>query len=428
MANLPQIDLADPRFKADPYPLYARLRAEAPLYRTTVRIPTRKTAWLISRYDDVAALLKDSRFVKDQARAGGPGPGWIAGPLRPMTRNMLDLDPPDHSRLRALVQKAFTPRLVEQLRVRIVELCEQLLAPSVSAGRIELVSQYALPLPMTIITELLGIPPTDRRRFHTWSSRFVSTSRPRDAVLAVPAAWMMLRYLRRLFAARRAHPADDLVTALVQAEESGDRLSADELVGMVVILLIAGHETTVNLIASGTLALLNHPEQMDRLRGSSGAMGSAVEELLRFCSPLDIATERYAAHDVEVHGQVIPRGALVLGVLGSANRDSARFERPDELDISRSPNPHLAFGQGTHYCVGAPLARLEAQIALDTLLRRLPQLRLEVPADRLRWRRSVFLRGLEELPLRVGANEQSRRVDDNVLAGAVADRVGDRLG
>jgi cytochrome P450 len=312
---------------------------------------------------------------------------------------MLDLDPPDHTRLRALVQKAFTPRLVEQLRGRITELCERFLAPAATNGRIELVSGYALPLPLAIIAELLGIPNPDRQRFHSWSSRMVSISQPRDALLALPAAWMFLRYLRRLFAWRRTRPGGDLLSALLEAEEAGDRLSTDELLGMAVLLLIAGHETTVNLIASGTLTLLEHPDQLERLRANPARIGTAVEELLRYTTPVEIAPERYAAENVELHGQRIPRGELVLAVLGSANRDASRFESPDALDIGRSPNHHLAFGQGTHYCLGAPLARLESQIAINTLLLRLPGLRLAVPADQLRWRRGLFMRGLERLPL-----------------------------
>jgi cytochrome P450 PksS len=353
---------------------------------------------LITRYEDVVAALKDRRFVKDPRNAGSGGAVWIPAPLRPMTRNMLDLDPPDHTRLRALVQKAFTPKLVDQLRPRIAELCEGFLARAATRGRIELVSEYALPLPLAIITELLGIPNPDRRRFHSWTSRMVSISRPRDALLALPAAWLFLHYLRRLFAWRRTHPGDDLLSALLQVEEAGDRLSTDELLGMAVLLLIAGHETTVNLIASGTLTLLQHPDQLERLRANPELIAVAVEELLRYTSPLEIASERYAAKDVELHGQTIRRGELVLAVVGSANRDADRFESPDTLDIGRSPNQHVAFGQGTHYCVGAPLARLESQIAIDSLFRRQPDVRLMSPAS-LRWRRSLFLRGLERLPL-----------------------------
>jgi cytochrome P450 len=399
MPTTAPVDLASPTFKANPHPFYARLRAEAPIYRTSLRMPTRKTAWLITRYDDVVAVLRDSRFVKDPKNAGsGAGAVWLPGPLRPMTRNMLDLDPPDHTRLRALVQKAFTPRLIEQLRDRITELCEQFLAPAATNGRIELVRDYALPLPMAIITELLGIPKHDHLRFHRWSSRMVSMSQPRDALLALPAAWMFLRYLRQLFAFRRTRPGDDLLSVLLQVEEDGERLSTDELLGMAVLLLIAGHETTVNLIAGGSLALLEHPDQLERLRANPALIGTAVEELLRYTAPLEIASERYAAEDVELYGQRIRRGELVLAVLGSANRDSDRFDSAEMLDIARSPNHHLAFGQGAHYCLGAPLARLETQIAISALFRRLPDVRLLSPAS-LRWRRSLFLRGLERLPL-----------------------------
>jgi cytochrome P450 len=399
MRTTPPVDLASPTFKSNPHAFYSRLRAESPVYRTTVQIPTRKPAWLITRYDDVVVVLKDSRFVKDPKNAGsGSAAVWLPGALRAMTRNMLDLDPPDHTRLRALVQKAFTPKLVEQLRARISELCDGLLAPAAARGHIELVREYALPLPMAIITELLGIPNADRQRFHTWSSRMVSVSRPRDALLALPAAWMFLRYLRRLFAFRRRRPGDDLLSALLQVEEAGDRLSTDELLAMAVLLLIAGHETTVNLIAGGALTLLEHPEQLEQLRVKPGLMGTAVEELLRYVTPVEIASERYAAQDVELCGQSIRRGELVLPVLGSANRDANRFESPDEVDIARSPNHHLAFGQGAHYCLGAPLARLETHIALDTLFHQLPGVRLASLAS-LRWRRSLFLRGLERLPL-----------------------------
>jgi cytochrome P450 len=399
MPTTPPVDLASPTFKANPHAFYAQLRAESPVYRTTVQIPTRKPAWLITRYDDVVAVLRDGRFVKDPKNAGlSSGPAWIAGPLRPMTRNMLDLDPPDHTRLRALVQKAFTPRLVDHLRARISELCEGLLASVATSGRIELVREYALPLPTAIIAELLGIPNTDRQKFHRWSSRMVSISQPRDALLALPAAWMFLRYLRRLLAWRRTHLGDDLLSALLQVQEAGDRLSTDELLGMAVLLLIAGHETTVNLIAGGTLTLLEHPDELERLRLNPTLIGTAVEELLRYTTPVEIASERYAAEDVELYGQTIRRGELVLAVLGSANRDSSRFDAPDNVDIARSPNHHLAFGQGTHYCLGAPLARLETQIALDTLFRRLPDVRLLSPAS-VRWQRSLFLRGLERLPL-----------------------------
>ena len=393
-----RLDLASPAFKADPHPTYARLRDEAPVFRAS--IGWRRQAWLVARYADVAALLRDPRFAKDPLNVrGGAGP-WIPPFLRPLTRNMLDLDAPDHTRLRALVQKAFTPRLVEGLRPRIERLVDELLAAALRNPRGELIAQLALPVPLTIIAELLGVPREDQPRFHRWSERIVSGTPDLRAVLVIPAGRALFRYLRALFAQRRAEPRDDLVTALVQAEEAGDRLSEDELLGMVFLLLAAGHETTVNLIGSGVLALLQHPAQRERWRGDPGLARSAVEELVRFTSPVEVATERYAREDLEVAGVPVRRGEMVLGLIGSANRDAAHFAEPDVLDLGREPNRHLGFGIGVHYCLGAPLARLEAQAAISALLARAPDLALAVPPAALRWRRHVFLRGLRELPVR----------------------------
>ena len=239
----------------------------------------------------------------------------------------------------------------------------------------------------------------DRERFHAWSTRMVSTSTPADMVRLLPALWQFLRYLRRLIALRRADPRDDLTSALIAAEEAGDTLSEDELLAMMVILLIAGHETTINLIGSGTLALLEHPGQLQRLRNEPALIKPAVEELARFTSPVELATERYARVDIPVHDVVIPRGEKVLVVLGSANRDERQFATPDVLDITREPNKHLAFGQGAHYCLGSPLARMEGQIAIGTLIERLPALRLVRQPAELRWNKGLFVRGLRQLPL-----------------------------
>jgi cytochrome P450 PksS len=397
-------DLASPQFKADPYPLYAHLRAEAPVCRTTVL--GRQRAWLFTRYDDVVDTLKDPRFVKNRRNAADPGkasPGpWVPGFLKPLERTMLDLDPPDHTRLRALVHQAFTPRLIERLRARIETLADELLDAAVRGsanGSFDLVGTFALPLPSIVIAELLGVPASDHRRFHRWSSALASVATPGDMVWAIPNAWALLRYTRQLAARRRADPQDDLTTALLQARAEGDALSEDELLAMVVLLLIAGHETTVNLIASGTLALAEHPDERERLQSDPALIKPAIEELLRFTSPVDIATERYASEDMMLHGVTIPRGELVLAAIGSANRDERQFPDPDTLDLGREPNRHLAFGQGIHYCLGAPLARLEGQIAITTLLRRLPDLRLAVDPGSLRWRRGLMLRGLEALPL-----------------------------
>ncbi len=385
-------DLASPRFKANPYPFYARLRAEAPVCRTTL---LNRQAWLVTRYDDVLLVLKDERFAKDWS----PKMPWIPGFAKPFTRSMLNLDPPDHTRLRTLVHKAFTPRLVERLRERIQSVSDDLLNAAAPNGRMELVHGYALPLPLTIITELLGIPPQDRLRLHSWSRRIVAASTGIDFVRALPTMWLSKRYFHELFAQRRTQPHDDLVTALVQAEEAGDKLSEDELLAMVLLLLIAGYGTTVNLIASGTLALIQHPQQLDLLQQNPALAESAIEEFLRYTSPGEIATVRLAREEATIGSITIPRGELVLAVLGSANHDESQFPDPDTLDIAREPNRHLAFGQGAHFCLGAPLARLEGQIAITTLFRRFPNLRLAGPPESLRWRKGLFFRGLEELPV-----------------------------
>jgi cytochrome P450 len=403
-ANRAQFNIVSPQFKANPFPLLADLRASQPVFRTT--LPDKTPVWLFTRYEDVSALLKDERFAKDKRKAMTPEQlrkmPWVPPMFRPLERNMLDLDPPDHTRLRTLVHKAFTPSLVAQMRERIQILADELLTQVIHKGECDLIRDYALPLPMTIITEILGVPTRDRNKFHKWSKAVVSLSSPSPTVRVIPNVWMFLRYLRRFFNRRRQDPRDDLASALIRAEEAGERLSSDELLAMVFLLLIAGHETTVNLIGNGMLALLEHPEAMNRLRQEPSRIKTAVEELLRYTSPVFMSTERYAREDVTIHGITIPRGQMTLGVIGSANRDEKIFHNPDELDITRDQNKHLSFGHGIHFCLGAPLARLEAEIAINTLLRRIPDLRLSVPANSLRWRPSMILRGLECLPISLG--------------------------
>ena len=398
-----QVNIVTPQFKANPFPFLAALRANQPLYRTTLPDKVKTPVWLITRYEDINTLLKDERFPKNRRSALTPEQirklPWVPPMFRPLERNMLDLDTPDHTRLRALVHKAFTPRLVERMRERVQTLADELLEGVARRGEMDLINDYALPLPMTIITEILGVPTRDRHKFHKWSKAVVSLSSPNATVRVIPPVWMFIRYLRRFFKVRRRDPQDDLASALIQAEEAGDKLSEDELLAMVFLLLIAGHETTVNLIGSGTLALLEHPDQMEKLRREPSLIKSAVEELLRYTAPVFMSTERYAREDVTIHGVTIPRGEMTLGVIGSANRDETVFENPNALDITREPNKHLSFGQGIHFCLGAPLARMEAQIAIGTLLRRMPDLRLKVSPDSLRWRPSMILRGLDSLPV-----------------------------
>lgn len=395
------MNIVSAEFKADPFPFFARLRASDPVYRTT--LPDKTPVWLLTRYDDVTALLRDERFTKNRRSALTKEQlrklPWTPPMFRPLERNMLDLDPPDHTRLRALVHKAFTPSLVEQMRSRTQAIADELLDRVVSRNQMDLIGDFALPLPMTIITEILGVPTKDHDKFHRWSKAVVSLSSPNPTLRVLPSVWKFIRYLRQFFKLRRRDPQDDLVTALIRAEEAGDKLSEDELLAMVFLLLIAGHETTVNLIGNGTLVLMETPDEMRKLKNDPLLVKPAVEELLRYTSPVLMTTERYALEDAVVHGVTIPRGEMALGAIGSANRDETVFENPDELRITREPNRHLSFGQGIHFCLGAPLARMEAQIAFTTLLRRLPELRLKSSPHALQWRPSMLLRGLASLPV-----------------------------
>ena len=402
MPPIPVVNIASSEFKANPFPFYARLRSEAPVYRTI--LPDRQNAWLITRYEDVLAVLKNERFGKDRLRAKTSEQikkqPWMPNMFRPLTRNMLDLDAPDHTRLRGLVQKAFMPRLIENMGERIQALSDELINAAQARGRMDLVHDYALPIPTTVIAEMLGVPAKDRHRFHRWSAGIVSSNSSRWGTLkAIPNVMAFVGYIRSLIETKRGSPCDDLLTALVKTEEAGDQFSDDELLAMVFLLLVAGHETTVNLIANGMLTLLQNTGQLRRLLGDSSLIKSAVEELLRFNGPLETATERFVREDTIVAGTTIPRGEQVFAVLASANRDVQQFIDPDRLDLAREPNRHLAFGYGVHYCLGAPLARLEGQIAISTLLRRIPDLQLAKPVDALRWKRGLVLRGLESLPV-----------------------------
>jgi len=394
-SNLSSFDIVSREFKADPFPFYARLRAEQPV--CCVKVPGFGKVWLVTRYNDVVAVLKDDRFSKDEMNALKQP--WVPSFAKPLQRNMLDLDDPDHARLRTLVHKAFTPLMVEQLQERIQAIADLLLDTVQHKGSMDLIREYALPLPLTVIVELLGIPSQDRDRFHRWSKALLKTPTRLNLLLALPPLVAFMHYLRRLFRELRSVPQEGLLTALVQVEEAGDHLSEDELLAMAFLLLIAGHETTVNLISSGTLALLQHPDQLERLRSDPSLIRPAVEELLRFASPLETTTPRYTREDATIAGVTIPRGALVLAAIASANRDETQFDDPDQLDITRENNRHVAFGLGAHFCLGAPLARLEGQIAISTLLRRMPRLQLAVPVESLRWRATPVVRGLVTLPV-----------------------------
>jgi cytochrome P450 len=409
-AETPAVNVAAPTFKANPWPVCAELRAKQPV----VRVPLPgglRAGYLITRYEDGLRVLRDDEhFVKDIRRARDPrhlGQPWIPPLLRPLSHTMLDSDGAEHRRLRTLVRDTFAPHYIAQLEPRVQVVTDELLSRLARRGHVELVAEFAIPLPMTLIAEILGVPERDRLRFRRWFSSLVELSaseRPGLVVLLkLPQVILIMRFLRRLIAGRRARPRDDLISRLVNIRDGTDRLGPDELLAMVAILLIAGYETTVNLIGTGTLLLLQHPDQFARLRNDPQLIGHAVEELLRLATPIDVATERYARVDVEVSGVTIPRGSLVMVAVVSANADERRFAEPDQLDIGRQDNHHLSFGHGAHYCLGAPLARLEGRIAIGSLVQRFPNLRLSVSPDQLRWRPGVSLRGLMSLPVAVSA-------------------------
>ena len=387
-------DLARPSFKANPYPLYARLRTEAPVCPTRL---LRQPTWLVTRYNDVFALLKDERFVKDWY----PRTRWVHRFAGAITRHMLNQDGPDHIRLRNLVHKAFTPNLIEQLRSRVQSVCDELLDQLEADGRMELMNGFALPLPLTVIAELLGIPPEIRSKLHSLSRSIFSATNIPSVLLSLPDQRLLISRIRKLVAERRRDPKDDLITALVQAEEAGDKLTEPELVATIALLLVAGYETTVNLIGVGALTLMQHPDELQKLQENPALAPTAIEELLRYTSPLDLASQRFAREDLTIDSVRIKQGDIVVAVLGSANHDETQFPAPETFDITRQPNKHLAFGQGAHFCLGAPLARLEGQIALTTLFRRFPNLRVAQAPESLRWRKSLIIRGLEELPVAI---------------------------
>jgi len=389
--------LAGSQFRSNPYPFYAHLRKDHPVIQVVT--PDGLLAWLITRYDDVLNALKDKRLSKDKANLGEKPP-WVPKYFEPLARNMLDVDDPDHARLRTLVHKAFTPKLIETLRESIETLSEELIEAAKRRGRMDLIAEFALPLPVAVISQMLGSPKREQDKFHRWSNAIVSSQSSKfGALKAIPSVVSFLRYIRRLVRLRQVNPENDLTTAMIQAEEAGDRMNMDEMLAMIFLLLIAGHETTVNLIGNGMRALLTHPEQMEKLHADPSLVASAVEEMLRFDSPVEMATERYTKEGIEVGGVAIPAGARVYAVIASANRDEQQFERADQFDITRSNNRHLSFGMGTHYCLGAPLARMEGQIAITALLKHMPKLRLRVPYNEIRWRPGLVLRGVKSLPV-----------------------------
>ncbi|WP_435969706.1 cytochrome P450 family protein [Streptomyces sp. Qhu_M48] len=393
-------------FATDPYPAYAWLREHAPVHRTT--LPSGVEAWLVTRYADARQALADQRLSKNPAHHDesphARGKTGIPGERKAeLMTHLLNIDPPDHTRLRRLVSKAFTPRRVAEFTPRVQELTDRLIDAFVEKGSADLIHEFAFPLPIYAICDLLGVPEEDQDDFRDWAGMMIRHGGgPRGGVAR--SVKKMRGYLAELIHRKREEPGDDLISGLIKASDHGEHLTENEAAAMAFILLFAGFETTVNLIGNGMYQLLRHPGQRELLQGSiaageTGLLETGIEELLRYDGPVEMATWRYATQPLTIGGQEIPAGDPVLVVLAAADRDPERFDGPDTLELARRDNQHLGYGHGIHYCLGAPLARLEGQTALATLLTRLPDLRLAADPAELRWRGGLIMRGLRTLPV-----------------------------
>ena len=395
--------LVSPAILSDPYPIYHQLRAEDPVHWSDAW-----GCWVLTRYADVIAVLRDYRRFTNVGRIASfldQLPANVRAQIRPLYDNftvgMPNTDPPEHTRVRGLVNSAFTARVVDGMRPRVQEIVDGLLDQAESGGAMEVIGSFAYPLPAIVIAEMLGVPAEDRDRFKAWSDDIVAfhgTGRPHiETIMKSTAALLETKaWLLRLIEARRKQPEDDLISALVAAEERGEMLSETELVATCITLLTAGHETTTGLIGNGLLALLRHPDQLRKLRENPALIGTAVEEFLRFDTSF-LRAWRLTAEDVEIGGKRIPKGQTLSLMLGAANRDPAQFEEPDRLDITRDPNLHTSFGWGIHFCAGAPLARREAEIAFTTLLRRFPHMKLDETG--VEWQQNNTFHNLKSLPV-----------------------------
>ncbi|MFD3515117.1 cytochrome P450 [Streptomyces sp. NPDC058657] len=386
-------------FVADPYPVYARLREQGPVHR--VLTPYGEDVWLVVGHEACRAAYVDSRFSRDWRTYGHLAPQLPAYAHGPGNAHVLLSDPPDHTRLRRLVAREFTPRRIEALAPRVQQITDELIDAMEAGGArgADVIDALAFPLPMTVICDLLGVPDLDRDAFRGWSNEVVARTSPEAEQAAYAAA---MPYLTGLIEAKRKAPGEDLLSAMIHtADEDGDRLSADELLSMAFLLVVAGHETTVNLIGNGLRALFHHPEQLALLRGDlPGLIDGAVEEILRYDGPVEGSTPRIAREDTEFGGALIPAGSSVVIVMADADRDEARFEDPARFDIRRDARGHIAFGHGIHFCLGAPLARLEGRIALRTLLERFPELAADGSPDAGPWIPGELIRGVRKLAVR----------------------------
>jgi cytochrome P450 len=407
MTETPKYELYSHAFRQNSHAIFAQMRANDPVFNQ-IGLDGDTPIWFVTRYEEAQqVLLDDERFVRDPTLVFNEEErqrifGTIDQQLENMLNNhMLNKDGEDHRRLRSLVSKAFTPKVIQNMRARIETIAGELLDKVQANGRIELVADYAFPLPITVIAELLGIPLHNQNQFRIWSNAFV---RPAITEEEQKEAFLLLQefaaYMQNLVADRRLHPGDDLLSGLIYAEESGDSLNESELFSMLSLLIVAGHETTVSLIGNAVLALLQNPDVHDELFRNRDLIPSAVEEFLRYDSPVERPLTRFVKEDVEIGGQQLKKGDLVIAIISSANRDEAQFSSADTLDIHRKPNTHIAFGKGAHYCLGAPLARLEGEIALRVLFERIPDLTLDIAIEDLEWRDVPTFHSLVRLPVK----------------------------
>jgi len=397
----------NPEMAANPFPMYQMMRGMG----SVMQIPMSfggGTGWVVSRFEEAVQVLKDNqhftvdaslidstRGVFGQAMAAAnPGANFLNN------RTMVSVDEPDHTRLRGLVSKAFTPRFIESLRPHIQEIADELLDRVQDAHRMDVVTDFGYPLPINVISDMLGVPKDQRAKISEWSQSLTGGNFQGGADGGrEQSSRMFSNYVAELVAEKRKHPGDDLISKLIEEEATGDHLDETELLSMVGILIFAGHETTSNLIDIGTLMLLDHPDQLEMLKATPSLIPSAIEELLRFNGPVTMPAPRFVLQDTELGGQQLHRGDMIIVMVASANRDEQQFSDPEELNIARDLNRHIAFGQGIHYCLGAPLARMEGEIAFSTLLRRMPDLHFAVPREEITWRNNMALRGLLSLPV-----------------------------
>lgn len=386
--------------RKNPAHVYKQIRENDPVYRAIGPV-SGNTIWILTRYDDVVAAQKDPRIIKNMRSLSKEmrekyGIAEEESTFDAINRHMLNMDPPDHTRLRTLVHKAFTPRRVRDLQPRIVDIANDLLNQMDSKDEGDLIHDFAYPLPIIVIAEMLGVDRDKRDKFREWTRAILFSGNLENSQTAIME---FVGYINDLIEARRENPTDDILSGLVHANENGDTLDHMELLSMIFLLLVAGHETTVNLIGNGTLELMRHPDQMQLLQDNPDLINSAIEEMLRYNGPVECTTTRIAGEDIDWDGHHIAYGDIILPSLMAANHDPSVFEHPETFDITRNPNPHVAFGHGIHYCLGAPLARMEGTIAINALLERFPNIQLNADVDDLEWSDQLLLRGMRTLPV-----------------------------